>query len=445
MIALQAWTAVMLLGAAGVDPVASAAPSGRALTLAECVSLASARNPDVLGAQEEVAAAKASRAAATALVGPRLRVEGNFLRWESEATVGFAPPPAPPVVVRDQITSMVSVSVIQPVTPLLAIYEGVRLRDLGVDIAEVRREATKRDTRFQVEESYFRLLQATRLAEVAASSVETVEAQVSRARKFEKQGVVGRNDVLRAEIALAAAKQRRIQADGAHSLASGRLAVLVGLPVATAIDPAWIPAGPAAPVNLTPDEAEQRAMRGRVELRELDARIGQAKAGRSVAWQRLAPQVNLVGTWQRQDGNAFAEKESAFVGATGTWDVWDWGASYFGGREAAARVRQAETLRAKVRDGLALETRAAHVAFTGALEAVRVAEAALAQAEENFRLETRRYEASASTTFDVLDAESLLTQARAQFQTALYDTHIASANLARAMGETPAASTTGEN
>jgi len=43
-----------------------------------------------------------------------------------------------------------------PVTALFAIYDAHKVRDLGVDIAAVRREATRRETALRVVESYCR-------------------------------------------------------------------------------------------------------------------------------------------------------------------------------------------------------------------------------------------------------------------------------------------------
>ena len=59
---------------------------------------------------------------------------------------------------------------------------------------------------------------------------------------------------------------------------------------------------------------------------------------------------------------------------------------------------------------------------------------AVSQAEENFRIVTRKFEAAAATSFDVVDAEALVTQARGQVETALYDLLIARAALSRATG-----------
>lgn len=421
---------------------AAASSGAETLSVQDCVRIALEKNADVVGADFSVEAATAARASMAGNFGPRLRVEGNYLRYPGEQTVSFSPPGAPtptppPFVVREDTTTSLTVSVIQPITPLLAVHSGYRARDFGVDAARLHRDAVRRDIAYQATEAYYRLLQAQRLADVAAMSVKQVEAQVTRARAFEKRGAIGRNDVLRAEIALAGVTQRRIQADGAVTLASARLAMVLGLPNGTAITPAAAPESPAPPPAATADAAVTRALTDRNELGEVDARIAQARAGRNGAWTRLAPQLNAIASYSQVSGSTFQERETRFVGLLLTWDAWDWGSSYNGAREAAAQVRQAEAASTKVRDGVALDARAAHITYSSSVEGLAVAKAAVTQAEENYRIESRRFEENASTTFDVLDAESLLTQARAQYQTALYDSHIAAANLDRAVGQLP--------
>jgi len=426
---LVAW----LLAAPGAAP-----PAAQTLSLEDCVRIALDKNGDIVGAEFSVDAAEAARSSMRGNFGPRLRVEGNYLRYPEEQTIAFGPG-APPLVVREETTTSMTVSVIQPLTPLLAVHSGYRARDFGVDAARIHRDSVKRDVAYQATEAYYRLLQAQKLAEVTGTSVKQVESQVTRARAFEKRGVIGRNDVLRAEIALAGVTQRRIQADGAVTLANARLAMVLGLPPGTPISPASAPETPAAAPVTTANAAVTKALAERGELDEFNARIAQARAGRNGAWTRLAPQINAIGSYSRVTGSTFQEEETRFVGLLLTWDVWDWGASYYGAREAAAQVRQAEAASANVRSGVALDARAAHITHSGSVEGLAVAKAAVTQAEENYRIENRRYEENAATTFDVLDAESLLTQARAQYQTALYDSHIAAANLDRALGQLPGA------
>ncbi len=431
--------------------VADEPAAARRLTLDQALQTALDRNPDVVSAGDEIDAAVAARSSARGNFGPRVRVEGNALVWDRAYSVSFVPAgvvlPAPfdqlaqPTVVHEENTASFTATVAQPILSLWSIYEGYRVRDLGVDIARVRRDATRRDTAYQTAEAFYRLLQAMRVGEVAATSVEQLESQVRRAESFHNHGLVGQNDVLRAQLGLAAARQKLIQSRGNVTLARGRLALVLGASADTIIEPVEPSTEPPARESLTVEQAERQALAGRVELRELEARVNQANAGVRAAWSKMLPQVNAIASYQRSTGFAqLQQSEAAFVGVQASWDVWEWGATYYGTDEARARLRQAINARARIRDALRLETRAAYVADSTAAEALVVARAAVTQAEENYRIESRRYEANANTTFDVLDAEALLTQARAQQAAVLYDSFIARAALRRAMGETPVAS-----
>lgn len=418
--------------------VFGASASAQPLTLDQAIDGALQKNPDIASARLEVEAAEASRAAALSSFGPRIRTEGNLLRWNDAVRLEIPlpagiPTEPEPIVVREQTTASLSITAAQPITPLWSLFESYKLRDLGLDIARVRAEVGRRDLAFQVTEAFFRVLQAEKLAEIQTTSVAQVEAQVKKATAFAEQGVLGRNDVLRAELAGAATRQRAIAARGNAALARARLAMLIGLDLTAPIVP--VAEGVDEPPAVPPiDEVEQAALRQRGELRELDHRIGQAQAGSRAAWSRLLPQISATASYQLNRGQGFVQEQAYFVGGALQWDVWDWGATYFGAREAEARARQASSAVNKVRDGIRLDVKASHVALETSVEALAVARRSVEQAEENFRLETRRYEANANTTFDVLDAEALLTQARGQYQTALFDAFIAAAGLRRAAG-----------
>src|SRR5207245_314714 len=98
-------------------------------------------------------------------------------------------------------------------------------------------------------------------------------------------GVIGRGDELRAELALATAKQREISARGQVVLLRGRLASLMGMPPDSPVDPAPVANDPPANEEMSLESAEQRAVAQRVELKELSQRIDRADA--SVSAQRM--------------------------------------------------------------------------------------------------------------------------------------------------------------
>jgi outer membrane protein len=444
---------------AALAPLAARAET---LTLDQCVAIALKNNSDIASADSEVEAAEFVRKKTFGAYGPRLKLDAGIQVWNQalpfrlgslEDTMAWygnsigalaektqTPLPPPPAMasmpnIRDQVTWSAGVTIAQPLGALWTIHEGYALTKLGVDVARIQREVAQRNVAFQVTEGYYRLLQAKRMAEVAAKSVEQVDAQVKRARSFFERGVVARNDVLRAELGLAAAQQRLIQAKGHVTLASSRLATLLGKPTEYEIAPADDGRSAAVTPPPEPAHAEARAIQARAELREVAARDQQAQEGVRLAKSKMIPQINLVGNYTHSAGQAFAPSDAAFVGATATWDIWEGGGTYYGIDEAKARVAQVRSARRKAEDMIRLDVRSAHVGVTTAMEALEVAGSAVASAEENFRMEQKRYESTANTSFDVLDAETQLTTARGQDQAAIYDLIIARSNLARAMGE----------
>lgn len=430
-------TASVTLTAAFVAAGASA-EGPRRLRLDECIATAQRQNQDIVTSVDEVRGAEAARAETRGEFGPKLHADASAQRWNSPFDVPFAAAPGAPVVVfpvRDAFTWNATVTLAQPVTSLLTILETYKIRDIGVDIAAIRREITRRDITFRVVEGYYRLLHAERLADVARASVEQLEGQLRQSKSLHANGVVSQNDVLRAELALANARQRVLQTSSDVFLGRSRLAVLLGMSPDSAIDAEPLTSEPAPDDAMTLAQAEERARVERVELRELERRIGQADHGVSVARLKLVPQVSVLGVYQHVEGSVFSQTNAGYVGAAASWDVWDWGTTTSGITGAEVRHHQAISARYKLDSEIRLEVRRAYTDLQQSKEARAVARAAVAQAEENYRLITKRYEANAATSFDVVDAEALLTQARAQFETSLYDYLVARAALRRATGD----------
>lgn len=440
-------------------PILLAAPlraQAEVLTLDECVALALKENPEITSANFEVEAAQAKKSGALGGYGPRLRVEAGLQHWDTKvalpilAGLGEActnctwtidPNTQKPMIytpseLRARDTWSMSATLAQPLASLWTIREANVLSSLGVDISKLQQQQSRRTLEFQVIEAYYRLLQAKRMADVAVKSVEQIQAQVKRAQTFYNRGLVARNDVLRAELGLASAEQRRIAAQGQVVLAQGRLATLIGRTPEHTIDVQNNTQEVSIASLLPASQAEATAVEKRIELKEVAIRIEQAGTGVRLAQSKMLPQVNAIANYTRGSKSLFQPNEAWFIGATASWDIWEGGSTYYGIQESKSRHAQALSARRKIEDMIRLDARSAHVGLATAAEALAVAKQAVTQAEENFRIEQSRYENASNTTFDVLDAETQLTTANGQYQSVIYDYLIAQSNLARAMGET---------
>ena len=446
---------------------------GDSLSMEQCVDLALKNNVDILTAKEQISESIAQKKSARGNFGPKIKLEGNVMRWDSPSEVSFfgsggidptsLPPPATPyeevlagmmqslggeMTVREQTTWSVSAVIAQPLTPLYAIYLSYHLQDLGREASEIKHVMTQRNTVYEVRVSYLRILQARQYVAIAQDGVSQVQAHVDQAKKFFNANVIGRNDLLKAELGLANAKNGLIQASAGFSLARAGLANLIGMdiPENTTFD---------SPFGVTDghgddsaresferplEECIREARSSRLELLEIEKRLDQARTGKSLAWSQFIPNISAVGNYTHMEGSAFQEENSFFIGGMLSWDIFEWGNKYYQVKAAESKIRQVEMGLRKVRDLLALEVKKNYLDLHKAKESLNVAVVAIRQAEENLRIENARYSVNANTSTDVLDAQNALRRALNQKATAYYNYLIALESLKRSIGVNPLSS-----
>jgi outer membrane protein TolC len=426
-------------------------PAGAPLTLDEAVRRGYASNPALTDVNARIEGTEAARKAARGNFGPKLRIDANAILWNDDQTVAFGGggtpagvPPAlqplveafsKPVKVRDQVTNNVAVQLIQPITGLYGINQGYQAASTEHDVAVNDRVVARRQVALNVTEAYFRVLQAKAMHQAALAGVQSLEARLGTVQSLERNGMAGRNDVLRVQVALEGQRQQAIATANGVAQARAGLAVAMGADVpdfgpVAAEDPSW--AGQSAPA-LT--EARDTALLERPELKTVQERISQAETGVRAAKSRLVPDLNVIGEYQHTGGSKFQDEDAFFVGGFLTWIPWEWGATWYQVDQAETNVTRARAGQDQVRNQINYQVQTAWYAHSSASEALNVAQVAVTQAEEAARLERARYEAQRATTTDLLDAENALTQARLRLEAARYDRIIALARLRDAMGE----------
>ena len=102
--------------------------------------------------------------------------------------------------------------------------------------------------------------------------------------------------------------------------------------------------------------------------------------------------------------------------------------------EALANLQQVKAVIRQFELAIEVETRRAFLQTQSAFERIKVAEAAVSQAEESLRIVRNRYENGLFTIVDLLDAETALQQARTNYLRSIYDHKVAMAQLHLAAG-----------
>ena len=152
----------------------------------------------------------------------------------------------------------------------------------------------------------------------------------------------------------------------------------------------------------------------------------------------LFPNLVALGSVQHNTGQGpFFPEDAWFVGLRLDWTFWDFGVVWNQYKAADHQAVQARMAADRAQDRLRVEVRKSARDARAAFDALDVSKAGLAAAEEAFRIQEARYQEGATTTTELLSAETEVTQARIGHASARYAYFIQLAALAQATGQLP--------
>jgi len=409
---------------------APALADNRTLTLKQAVELSLGDNPDIAVAREAVAVSDAETSRTKGRLFPLLHVE---------AAGKYSLPFGDQVfVLHQQTTSTTAVALTQPLTGLAYLSELVGAQEHSTNIARADYDRARLDTTYKTADAYLRVLEARAAAQVAHQSVDDIASELDRAEKLRKADTYTDVDVLRFKSAKAAADQAALRADNAKEAASASLVVQIGLPDGEALDVTDDLPTPAPAMSMTLEQAQQRAMTTRPELHAARERVRAAEDRRKVAKLGYFPDIRAGANWFHATGvQPFQPKDEEWLGLTLSWNVWDWGQVHQQIIEAEHKQTQAELDAGSLGNTVKLDVRKKWLDAKTGFDSLALASTQQQSAEEAYRLQQVRFQAGASTTTDVLDAQTDASRARLAVAFARYDYYLALVALARSVGDFP--------
>ena len=188
------------------------------------------------------------------------------------------------------------------------------------------------------------------------------------------------------------------------------------------------------------DAYEKKALENRPEIKILDVNILQADQQIRLAKSKYYPEISLTYQYISQgdtpsvSGSPYVDATHWEVLAVANWTFFEWGKTYYAGREKESLKRQLMETKADVEDGIRLQVKQAMVDLDSSAKNIPTTQKGVESGEENLRVNAERYKAQVSTITDLLDAQTLLARARLSYYQALYDHNQAKARLERALG-----------
>lgn len=323
---------------------------------------------------------------------------------------------------------------------LLPLYTGHKLEST-VDMAKRGKSAmgleltnTKEQLALETTNSYYNVLQAKSLRDVAEQAVDDFSAHLTDVKHHFDVGNVALSDVLQTEVRLANARNNLIKAQTTVTMARYKLNKVIGLDL-TNDTPMEDPTSP-APYTATLEETLTTAFTNRPEIKQAKLKIEIAKDKVKIARSDSQPIVSAVATEDISDTLPSSSKHNASwtVGVNVSFNVFDNGLTKAKTKEALNDLTVANEQKRQLEDFITLEVSNAFLNVKEAAERITNNKVAVTQSSRDYVMAQERYNAGIGTNLDVMDAEVAMTQAKTNYILAIYDYNNSRAQLSKAMG-----------
>jgi len=298
------------------------------------------------------------------------------------------------------------------------------------DAAEHSFSGSQQDLFLQVVRAYYGILEAYKLVVAADDEALQMTSHQKTAQALFEQGVVTRNDLLQAEVRVAASKQKQLSAMNGVDNGWLLLNYLTGAPARfrgeLQEEPVTAPtSGSAAAPDLS-KRGEIAALKDAVAAG--DFAVQEVKSN---YYPEFFAKLEL--NYMQND----KVREQAIMSATLGLKV-----NLYDGLATSSRLRQAVQVRSRDQERLrdleakvALELAQAQNDLRVAGARIKVVEKAIQQGVENLRITKDRYQEKVGTATEVVDAQTLLTQTRTDYYQSIFDLQVSAARVKRATGD----------
>ncbi len=243
-------------------------------------------------------------------LGTVLTTQGRTVQGPLGRPLGTFPSTAVNLPVLNQDSALNTITVVQPLTDLLKVRQGVKIARADEQIAQAQLEQGTRALLSGVEQLFWGLLAAQRIRAGAEAAVAGTEP-------------LAQTGNLEARTALVEGKQALQEVSSQVADLQEQLAILLDVPTCTQFELVE-PPPPVAPVRCA-DEAVSLALANSPEIREAEQTIAKANAAVAAAKLDYVPSIAVVGGYANQTAANYIQPNIGFVGVMGTYTFVDWG------------------------------------------------------------------------------------------------------------------------
>ncbi|HET9135563.1 MAG TPA: TolC family protein [Candidatus Kapabacteria bacterium] len=332
-----------------------------------------------------------------------------------------------------------------------AVWQGMDISSSFRDASTAEVSAKELTIGYQVTEAYYNYAKTAELVAIRQNADTLASENLRMAQALFANDKAPKNDVLRAEVGVAQAEGDVISARNMAILAQTNFNSLlkrdynqsVNLPKSEEISAllasnnlASTSVGNAGNDMPSLEEDAHRAYANRPELIQLQKTGEALGATKRAMWADYLPVISLFASygWQETDLKFSSQNDLLLGGVQLQWNFF----SGFGtGAKVAEQEAQIEELRYQAESAVSaitLELESARLGKVDATQRLGIARKLLTSAEENYRIVKAQYDNGLSPLITLIDAQTTLSNAKANLTTTTYDLLIATAKYKKALG-----------
>lgn len=332
-----------------------------------------------------------------------------------------------------------------------AVWQGTKASKAYLTAATSEVEAKELAIAYSVSEAYFNYLKASELVGIRQNAVELAKQNLSTAQALFAAERAAKNDVLRAEVAVASAQGEVLSATNQQNLARTNFnnilkrdydAEIIALPMQALNElRAGAPRLASMEGGQMSDETTfendyRRVLEARPEISQVSNAIVALEGIKNVNAADHFPNLALFGSYGWQENELkFSNEVDLFVGGIQLrWNLFNGFGTNAKVAETNAQLLELSHQKENLMNGLRIELHNARLERQNTRERHAVAIKQLESAEENRRITKALYDAGQAPLITLIDAETSLANAKANLTVTTYDELLAEAKYRKALG-----------
>lgn len=299
-------------------------------------------------------------------------------------------------------------TLIQPIFAGGQIYNGNQLAKIGTRAAKLQETLAETEIRKNTETYYWLIVSLKEKMKTLAEAEKQVDAIYSDVKMAVEAGVAVKNDLLRVELEKKKLESNRLKLENGISVAKLMLARQMNLDNADfeLAEANLEKVEPPESYAMSADEAVER----RAESKLLAISREAAEKERSMERGKVLPTV-AVGASLLYQNLLDDDAVNGVLFASLTVPISDWWSNSYSTKKFDLKARKAAIDEAENKNLIKVDIDAKWNTLNESFRQIEISRDAVAQAEENLRMQREYYNAGTATLSNMLEAETLLQQA----------------------------------